>query len=240
MIRQIKQRLPGVEVTQADDPLTVSLKGGGRPAITLNFASLRRLCLQSTAKECAKMRRDFLDTMLRVRPPPTPASLRIAIRHADDIAQVPGIVAEPIGEDLFAVLVSDAPDSMATVSPDALVALKLTRKQAWARAWQQTRAGLPRLPSGSALARNPVFFMDQSYLASLLADIRAWTAIAKAAGPNLFVTVVADHSVFAGVIPDGPGLDRFKQSVREDCASQPRCISPHLYRFRDGRWVISR
>lgn len=240
MIRQIRQRLPGVEVAQRDDPLTVSLKGGGRIETTINFGSLHRFCRQATAKECRAMRKEFLDTVLRVPPVATPASLRIAVRDAEYVQHVPEIVAEPIGEDLFAVLVSDSPDSVATVPPDMLAALGLTRAQAWERAWTQTRAGLPALTGGAALAQGARFYTDQSYLASLLADTKAWRAIAKAAGPNLLVTVVADNNLFVAVMPDGPKLEQFKQSVREDCATQPRCISPNLYRFRDGRWVVSR
>jgi hypothetical protein len=240
MIQQIRQRLPGVEVTQRDDPLTVSLKGGGRIESTINFGSLHRFCRQATAKQCAAMRKEFLDTVLRAPPMATAASLRIAVRDAEYVQHVPNIVAEPIGEDLFAVLVSDAPDSVATVPPAMLATLGLTREQAWGRAWAQTRAGLPELPGGASLASGARFYTDQFYLASLLADTRAWSAIAEAAGPNLLVTVVADNNLFVAVMPDGPKLEKFKQTVREDCAGQPRCVSPNLYRFRDGRWVVSR
>lgn len=237
MIRRIHQRLPDVEIAQLGDPLSVSLKGGGRVERMLNFGRVYRLCGQVSAKECGKAREEFLDTMLRAPLAPTAASLRIAVRDAQYVRQVPEIVAEPIGDDLFAVLVSDAPDSVATVPPDRLPKLGLTRARAWTRAWQQTRAGLPKLPRGAALARSAVFYTDQAYLASLLADRKAWQAIADAVGPELLVTVVADHSVFVARLPDGPGLEQFKQTVREDCASQPRCISPNVYRFRDGRWV---
>lgn len=186
------------------------------------------------------MRKEFLDTVLRVPPVATAASLRIAVRHAEYLRHLPDVVAEPIGEDLFAVLVSDAPDSVATVPPDALANLKLTRDQAWARGWRQTRSGLPALPDPATLAQGAIVFAEQAYLATLLADTEAWRRVADFAGPELFVTVVADDMVFVARMADGPRLERFKQTVREDCASQPRCISPNLYRFRDGRWVVSR
>lgn len=242
MIRQIQQRVPGVTVVQRDDPLSVSLKGGGRAESTLNFHRIYGYCRHASAADCTAVRTEFLDKVLRnpMPPAPTPESLRIAVRDAQYVRHVPAIVAEPIGEDLFAVLVSNAPDSVSTVPPEALGTLKLTRGQAWARAWQQTRAGLPALPSPSAMAQNPVLFAEQPYLATLLADTKAWRAIADVAGPELFVTVVADDMVFVARMPDGPRLEQFKQTVREDCASQQRCISPNLYRFRDGRWVVSR
>ncbi|WP_180143388.1 hypothetical protein [Sphingomonas sp. R-74633] len=240
MIRRIKQRLPDVDVVRRDDPLSILLKRSGLPETTLNFGSVYRFCGQVSARECRKMREEFLETVLRVPPMPTAASLRIAVRDAQYVRHASKIVSEPIGEDLFAVLVSDAPDSIATVTPDTLPALGLTRDQAWTRAWQQTRAGLPGLPDGASLARSAVFYTEQDYLATLLADTQAWRAIDDAAGPSLLVTVVADSSVFIARMPDGPGLEQFKQTVREDCASQPRCISPNVYRFREGRWVISR
>lgn len=249
MIRQIKQRLPGVDVARRDDPLSVSLKGGGRVESTINFHRIYGYCRNASVADCRSTREEFLDKVLRSPLPPvaTAASLRIAVRDAEYIANARvgrpeplSLVMEPIGEDLFALLVSDSPDAVATVPLDTLAKLGLTRQQAWARAWQQTRKALPALPSPSTMAQNPVLFTEQAYLASLLADTKAWHAIASAAGPELFVTVVADDMVFVARMPDGPRLEQFKQTVREDCASRPRCISPNLYRFRDGRWVVSR
>lgn len=241
-IRQIQQRMPGVTVVQQEDPLSMSLKGGGRVESTLNFQRLYGYCRQVSAVDCAAARTKLIDKVQQnPKPPvPTPASLRIAVRDAQYLRHVPEVVAEPIGEDLFAVLVSHAPDSVATVPPESLASLKLTRKQAWTRAWRQTRAGLPALPDAASLAQDPVLFSEQAYLASLLADIGAWRAIADAAGPDLFVIVVADDMVLVARMPDGPWLERFKRKVRKDCASELHCLSPNLYRFRDSRWVVSR
>ena len=67
----------------------------------------------------------------------------------------------------------------------------------------------------------------------------SWRGIAAEAGPDLFVTAVSDHFVFVGSMPDGARLEAFKQTVREDCAAQQRCVSPNIYCFRDGRWMIA-
>ncbi|WP_298195094.1 hypothetical protein [Novosphingobium sp.] len=40
-------------------------------------------------------------------------------------------------------------------------------------------------------------------------------------------------------MPDGAKLDGFAETVRKDCAEQERCISPHIYRFRNGQWRIA-
>jgi hypothetical protein len=226
MIQRIKQRLPGAEIVQQDDPLSISVKASGRAETTLNFGSVYRWCRQASAEECATMRSEFLDTVLRTPAAATATSLRIAVRDAEYVRHVPKIVAEPIGEDLFAVLLSDASDGFATVPLDTLAGLGLTREQAWARAWQQTKAVLPALPSPAALAQGAVLYEGQDYFASLLADTRAWGAIAHVAGPELFVTVVADHLVFVGRMPEGPKLEQFKQTVRGDCEAQPRGTRP--------------
>lgn len=241
-VKQIRQRIPGVTVVQQEDPLSVLLKGSDRVESTLNFQRLYGYCRQASADDCAAAQSELIDKVVRnpAPPAPTPASLRIAVRDAQYLRHVPEVVAEPIGEDLFAVLVSHAPDSVATVPPESLASLKLNRKQAWARAWRQTRAKLPALPDAASLAQEPVLFSEQAYLASLLADTAAWRIIADAAGPNLFVIVVADDMILIALAPDGPWLERFKRKVRKDCASELRCLSPNLYRFRDGRWVVSR
>lgn len=250
MIAQIKQRSPGVEIVQQDDPLSISLKGGGwKEEATLNFHRIYGYCQKAAPADCAATRTEFLDKILAHSAPPafTAASLRLAVRDLQYVSYVrrlekgaPLILAEPIGEDLFAVLVSDSAETVALVTPDKLQTLGMTREQAWRRAWDQTRAALPPLPEGTALAKSAMVFQDQEYLASMLIDGKAWRSIAAKAGPDLFATVVADNYVFVGLMPDGPDLAKFRQTVREDCESQPRCISPNLYRFREGRWVVSR
>ena len=77
------------------------------------------------------------------------------------------------------------------------------------------------------------------YAASLLARPDQWRALAEAVGPDLFVTAVSDQFVFVGMLPPGENLEGFRQTVRDDCASQERCISPNLYRWRDGRWIVA-
>ena len=77
------------------------------------------------------------------------------------------------------------------------------------------------------------------YTASLLLDRKAWAGLAKAISDDLFVTVVSDDFLFAGIRPDGHDMDTFRPVVIKDCAAQSHCISPHIYRIRDGRWTIT-
>jgi transcriptional regulator with XRE-family HTH domain len=63
--------------------------------------------------------------------------------------------------------------------------------------------------------------------------------IAALVGPDLFVPVVFDGFVFVAALPDGPALEDFAATVSKDCAEQERCISPHIYRFRNGQCRIA-
>ena len=54
-----------------------------------------------------------------------------------------------------------------------------------------------------------------------------------------FATATSDSSVWVGVMPDGPRFEELKRVVRSECEAWTECVSPNVYRFRDGRWVIA-
>lgn len=248
MIAELKARHPGGRFVPEPDPLSVTIKRRGKPDFTAFFHRIFGYCRQAAKSDCAAARAKFLDAILIDTPPVTTASLRLALRdqeYIDGARKVVGrtkdrqLIIEPIGDDLFATLVSDSEQTVAVVNVGHLAAWKMSREAAWQIAWSQTRAVLPKLPNAKQLAKAPVMFQGFEFAASLLIDTPGWQRLAAAVGPQLFATVVADDVVFVGKIPDGPGLLKFKQSVREDCDSQPRCLSPNVYRFREGRWVIA-
>jgi hypothetical protein len=45
--------------------------------------------------------------------------------------------------------------------------------------------------------------------------------------------------VIAGILPDGGKLTGLKRMVSEDCEKEERCVSPNVYRYREGRWAIA-
>jgi len=215
----------------------------------INLHRIYGFCLNAP-EACEENKMAFIDGFDLKPPAITAENLRLAVRDRDYLASVEDAVRngelpdmpvhEQIGDDLYAILAADGPNSVAMLPPSALKEIGLTRKAAWARARAQTSALLPAVPKTATLRRGIVIVEDHDYGASLLLDKAAWGRLATAIGPDLLITVVSDHLLLVGVMPDGPDLDRFSASVAEDCKQQPRCISPHVYRFRKGKWVIAR
>ena len=248
MLKELQAAAPDKEMRiGVDDPLTIEVKQDGEwGEASINLHRLEAYCASATAEDCDAVAADFARRITADLPEFAAADLRVIVRdevYLDYILEtLPADTTPPhrqIGEDLFAILAFDSPEAIALAPPGELSDLGLDDDAAWELASAQTRVILPSLPDGADLARSAVAFEDYEYLPSLLTDIEAWRDIAAEAGPDLFVTAVSDHFVFVGVLPDGPDLERLKRTVREDCAAQERCISPNVYRFRDGRWVIA-
>ena len=249
MLERMQAAMPDIELRiDPDDPLAIQIKidgewGGG----TFNTHRIHSYCQTASAEECEAAAAEFA-SKIAIRPPePAAADLRVIVRDREYLAYLlqagPDAERQPlyraIGDDLFAIVAFDSPDAIALALRPQLRGLGIDDDAAWQLAAAQTKAILPPLPSGAALHDNAVAFQEYEYLPSMLADTGAWRAIAAEAGPDLFVTAVSDYFVLVGTLPDGPDFDRFKQTVRDDCAAQQRCISPNIYRFRDGRWVIA-
>lgn len=248
MRKRLAEHMTGASISaNPADPLSATVKGGEWDEATVNFHRVHSYCQSASADDCEALKKEFVEKITKMPPAASKASLRLIVRDAQYIGYVRATEKsdklahfEQIGEDLFALLASDSPDAIALVSDKGLKDLGLSRDEAWAIAASQTRALLPPLPTSAQLKSNPVAYQDNELLGSLLIDRAAWADLAKAIGPDLFVTVVSDQFVFVAVMPDGSRLDAFKKSVAEDCSGQARCISPNVYRFRDGQWVVSR
>jgi hypothetical protein len=247
LLPQLQAAAPDWELrVSADDPLTIELTQGDGQTGTINLHRIYGFCQNAMPEECDQVASEFVSRISAERPEPTAADLRVIVRDQEYVDHVVRTLPDgnrpphrQIGDDLFAILAFDSPDTIALANEESLRALGLEGAAAWQLAEAQTKAILPPFPDGAGLAQNAVAFQEYEYLPSMLADTDAWRAIALAAGPDLFVTAVSDRFVFVAVLPDGPNLEEFKQVVREDCAAQERCISPNIYRFRDGRWVIA-
>lgn len=230
----------------AEDPLTLDyVTEDGEGEIYLH--RIWQYCRTNPAEDCEMVKAEFVAKITAPRPGVAAAALRLIVRDSqyldyvksqrNDIGDPAGVVYRQIGSDLFAILAADAPNTISLVTEDMLAEdLALDRQEAWEQAEQQTAAILPSLPEPDQFAGTAVAFEEYDYLGSLLVDLDAWARISREVGPDLFMTVVSDNFVFVGEFRDGPGFDKFRQGVAEDCERQQRCISPNVYRFRDGRW----
>lgn len=248
MLERLRAAMPGAELSlKPDEPLVVLVKKSSDWAeAQINLHRIEGYCRQASAADCEASKAEFISKVTRKPPKATQASLRVIVRDASYLDYLKSLnsesgtrlgLYEPIGEGLYVFLASDSADAISLVGDKTLEELRLTRAEAWGLARKQTRALLPPLPDVGQLTGSAVAYQDQAYLGSLLIDLQSWARLAAAVGPDLFVTVVSDSFVFVGVMPDGPDLNAFKQTVAEDCAAQQRCISPYIYRFRGGRWT---
>jgi hypothetical protein len=232
-----------------DEPLTLRGKTKNGEDTQYNLHRIYGFCAQAEPAACEASKAEYVQKLSVVPPKPTAASLRLIVRDRQYVdflraqetnGSGASVFVKPIGEDLFILLASDSPDQIAVIGESVLKELGLSPAEAWDRAHAQTRKALPALPAPEQLASSAVAYEGEEYQGSLLADLEGWARLSASVGPDLFVTVVSDQFVMAAKMPDGPDLDAFRQAVAEDCAAQPRCISPNIYRFRDGRWAIAR
>lgn len=249
MIKRIAKATGEKVVPAKDDWQQVTIdRGGPDKNLVINFGRIWQYCQSVPASDCETSKAHFVDATAKMPPPARREDLRLIVRdqvYVDYIGTMgtpdkPFLVTKrQIGDDLYAILAVDGPETIALASPDTLKELGLSEAEAWDAADRQTRAKLPSLPAAEALLKQPTAFADGEYLGSLLTQRDSFEKIAAVVGPDLFATVVSDSFVFVATMPDGPQLEGFAESVRKDCAAQQRCISPHIYRFRNGQWRIA-
>ena len=106
---------------------------------------------------------------------------------------------------------------------------------------QQTNAIIPPLPLGDqAVADEGLFiFNGEEYTASVLLDTRGWSEIWSIGEGNLVIAVISDQLVTLANLPEEGQRVEFAQVVAQSCAEASRCVSPRLYTFKDGYWVIA-
>ena len=109
----------------------------------------------------------------------------------------------------------------------------------WTVAAVQTRSILPPLPKAAAVREKWQVYQGDAYMASMALDLPAWQALSDEVGPDLFITVTSDQGFIVGTVKDGPELEALARAAAADCEAAQRCISPHVYRFRCGKWVIA-
>lgn len=252
MLVKVRAASPGKTVAvDPADPLKLDITGS-KPDdhFTIYLDRIWHFCSVNTEKDCKALQDSFIANLLAPRPDSTIASLRFVVRQRAildsagpemaDPKSADHLIFQPIGADLMMLLVSDSKNAIAYITSKSLKDLAISEDEAWAVASAQTRSKLPRLPGGSTIASKWQGYQGPEYIASLLGLTEDWMEISRAAGADLFVTAASDQLVLAGTIKDGPELDRLAKAVVDDCNAAERCVSPHVYRFVEGKWVIVR
>lgn len=250
VMADMARRLPKAKlVATPSDPLQLQIIRQGEDDVMINLDRIWQFCQANDRATCSQVKSAFLAKVLAPSPVLSREGLRVIVRgqgYADQIRAMPPqkdgtptAYLRRIGDDLFAILAMDAPETTGIVTGSQLAQLGLGEEQAWALAEQQTAAHLPSLPGPDQVKASGVGFEGYDYLGSLLVQRSAFARLAKAVGPDLMVTVVSDGFVLVRLMPDGESLERFAKIVRDDCAQQERCISQHIYRFSDGGWRIA-
>lgn len=247
----LQSALPGREVRRDTlDPLKfIVLRKGKEGEFTLYLDRIWRFCQQASEEECKASRTEFIAKTLAPRDKPTARALRYVVRTSDYVAAIEEMgkkrkgeklaFTKPIGGDLFMVLVVDSKDSVSVVGTATLKELGLTEDDAWLIAQPQTRSLLPKVPDAAAVAKQWTGYQGPQYMGSMLGLTEDWAWLAEKAGPDLFVTAATDQLVIVGIAPPGPEFDKLAKAVQEDCNAAERCITPHVYRFREGKWAVA-
>ncbi|QZD94500.1 hypothetical protein [Qipengyuania gelatinilytica] len=243
--------IDGAITSREDDPLELKLVDPDGNERLINLHRIWTFCQNNTAADCATVKEEFLEKITAAVPEMSRETLRLIVRDREyfryvnslknpETGESPSVIYRQIGSDLFALLANDGPETIALVTQDHLEELMLSEAEAWDMAERQTADVLPKLPKADDIRNTGVAFEDFEYLGSLILDLKSWAAISDEVGEDMVMTVVSDQFVLFGTMPDGPDLASFRQTVADDCRMQQRCISPNIYRFRQGRWEAIR
>lgn len=251
MERRIAAALPDARLS-GGDPMVVRISGSRLDGGVFNLHRIYDYCLAATAEACEAEKQNFVTVMTSARVDELPRgrdNLRIIVRGSQYVDNLHAVhrqgpqSAEPfpftvrqIGDDLHAILVFDAPTTIMVAINTDVRATGLDSDQAWVLALQQTLRNLPTLPPDSALSDAALALEMREYGGTILLAANEWDRLRRHFGADMFVTVVSDQFVFVGAMPDGEQLNEFAGFVAEDCAASPRCISPGIYRWEEGRW----
>lgn len=246
----IRAAFPGAEVSQEPgEPLQINItrEGDTEPA-TINLHRVFGFFQNASEADCEAETARVIEIMAKVPKAPEgeAANLRLIVRDAQYWNYVIGTKLDPlpphrqIGEDLYAILVFDSPEAIALASVDRIAELGLSEENAWLFATRQTARIIPGVPADGTKLDGLTVFQGEEYTVSMMAYSDRWEALAVANGPDLAVIANSDQFVVAAVVPDGAELERYRGLAEDQCKLAPRCISPNVYRWREGRWVVAR
>lgn len=250
MMQRLMRDHPEHRFERGDDPLAIRKDSGNKADEgILNLHNLHAYCSAAEVAACESAKADWARRVMLAPQPVTRASLRLLVRNAEYVAYAnnptvgaatvqPSIFSRSIGDDLYLLVASDAPETIQLVGARQAAAMKMSEVEVWSAAEANMQAIIPNLPSASGLRRQAAGFEGIPYGSAMLGRLAHWQKVAEESTGEMFITVVSDDFLLAGMLAD-KDVAGFAATVREDCAQAPRCISPHIYRFRAGGWRIA-
>ena len=246
----IRAAFPDAEIRQEPgEPLQINItrKGETEPAV-MNLHRVFGFCQNAAEADCEAEVAKLIEMLAKASKSPEgeAANLRVIVRDGQYWNYVLGTKLDPlpphrqIGDDLFAILAFDSPEAIALAPADRIAELGLSPENAWLFAERQTARIIPGMPETGARIEGLVVFQGEEYTGSMMAYPERWEALAAATGPDLAVIANSDQFVIAAVVPDGADLERYRTLAADQCKLAARCISPNVYRWREGRWVVAR
>lgn len=247
---KIRAVFPDAEIEQEPgEPLQINItRKDDTDPVMMNLHRVFGFCQNVPAAECEAELNGLIGMLAKApkMPQGKAGNLRLIVRDEQYWNYVLGTKLDPlpphrqIGDDLFAILVFDSPEAIALASADQIAELGLSTENAWLFAERQTARIIPGLPEDGARIEGLTVFQGEEYTGSMMAYPDRWEALAAANGPDLAVIANSDQFVVAAVVPDGAELEKYRGLAEDQCRLSPRCISPNVYRWRAGRWVIAR
>lgn len=247
-IAQMREAMPDASFEmEPGEPLQVNVRNTPRfEEGAINLHRVYGVCLQAEREDCEREVAGLVAMAMEKPPEMGPENLRIIVRDAEYWRAVLGMLPEHaipqhhrIGDDLYAIIAIDSPTSIAIGAPDMIADFGLEPEAAWKLAAQQTRRILNNLPDPASLAAKPAAFVADEYMASMIFDTEAWEILAADYGPDLVVAVPSEQIVLFAIIADAD-LGAVREFALAECNAASRCISPNVYRFRDGLWSIAK
>ncbi|ANU07101.1 hypothetical protein [Paraurantiacibacter namhicola] len=210
----------------------------------VNLHRVQALCERSSERECDAISADFARKIFEAPKEFTRDDLRVIVRdqaYIDYIdAELPPEFEKPpmrrVGDDLYAILAFDGDETISLVRPSQLPGLSLSEDEAWDLGFAQSVEGKPAIPamkSTGTLGGEEIY-----YLTALVYDLPRWGALAEASGADFYMAIPSQFEIDFGTASDAQ-LPAIAAATAQKCDEAMRCISPNVYRFREGRWVIA-
>jgi uncharacterized protein YtpQ (UPF0354 family) len=254
---QLRQAIPGYNLTVVDD-LTIKAGKSSQPAeqpMQINLDRVADYCAR-TPDGCDRMVSDFVAKMALVIKEqdftPAASKLRAVVRPASYLAQMTTLLATkgdelisaPFAGDVAMMCYFDQPTAMRPALKSDLAKIGLTRDRALQLCLDNTRSGLPRLPSapqGPSTTKTGSFnyLQGDPYESSYLLLHDEWTPLAEKLGGHLLVAAPDADLIVFGADAGATSLDALSTFARQAYAKAERPISAKVFRWTPSGWEVA-